>query len=221
MGCDQSEFAELLGVSQAIISQWEKARYLPSNMAIMAIGNLDAHGREWWYKRAGQLNSQIETLRNDLHAFQRSHSSDIAPPDALRISLYHDPVSCGPGREISPHEIDEEIWTPRAWFPSGAKMAAFHATGDSMSPMIEPGYTVFVDRGQRNPRQLVGWMVLAGDGSDVALKWLRQDGKEYVLVPQHVSLSNPVKILLEENVASIWGKVIRWLGEPPKPQKLR
>ena len=55
LGCDQKAFARLLGVSQAIVSQWESGRYKPSPMAMMSIGKLGGADKAYWFKMASGI----------------------------------------------------------------------------------------------------------------------------------------------------------------------
>ena len=54
LGCDQEAFARLLGVSQAIVSQWESGRYTPSAIAMKSIGKLDGADESYWFDMADQ-----------------------------------------------------------------------------------------------------------------------------------------------------------------------
>jgi DNA-binding transcriptional regulator YiaG len=52
MKCKQGEFAQVLGVSQGIVSQWECARYMPSRIALLAIAHIAGSDSAWWFERA-------------------------------------------------------------------------------------------------------------------------------------------------------------------------
>ncbi len=53
MNTDQRSFAKLLGVSQPVLSKWERGEYRPSALALMKIGDISGEDRLWWYEQAG------------------------------------------------------------------------------------------------------------------------------------------------------------------------
>lgn len=89
-----------------------------------------------------------------------------------------------------------------------------------MSPILEPGYIVLVDTGDRDPRRLVNQMVAARADDGVTIKWLRKEKETYILLPNHTSLRHPVRIISPgSDSVSIVGRVVKWIGEPPLPRK--
>lgn len=50
---NQKEFAQIVGVKQPIVSQWESAKYRPSPFALMKMGDLAQDDKLWWYEQAG------------------------------------------------------------------------------------------------------------------------------------------------------------------------
>jgi phage repressor protein C with HTH and peptisase S24 domain len=94
---------------------------------------------------------------------------------------------------------------------------AIRVTGDSMSPILEEGYVVLIDLTQKDPKRLVNEMVAARDSEGgVTIKWLRKIGKYFMLVPQHTSQRHEPQMIESDDDWAVVGKVIRWIGEPPK-----
>lgn len=222
---NQTEFAELLGVSQEIVSHWEKARYLPSPMALMAIGNLAGDEREWWYERAGKLHSQIDVLRHDLRAHLHATDGEYTPRERaereheiISVPLLKDAAAAGEPR-INYDEIEDFLPMPRSLCPHPDSTRCVKVKGSSMLPIIRDGDIAAVDVSRREARELIGDMVAAGNPEGgVTLKWLRKSGSQYLLVPQHTSPRfNPV-VLSEDKRWRIIGRVIWWIGFPP-PKK--
>jgi DNA-binding transcriptional regulator YiaG len=50
---DQRTFAGLVGISQSVLSKWERGKYRPPALALMKIGDISAEDRLWWYEQAG------------------------------------------------------------------------------------------------------------------------------------------------------------------------
>jgi transcriptional regulator with XRE-family HTH domain len=50
---DQRTFASLVGISQPVLSKWERGKYRPPPLALMKIGDISVEDRQWWYEQAG------------------------------------------------------------------------------------------------------------------------------------------------------------------------
>jgi SOS-response transcriptional repressor LexA len=202
----QRQFGLEFGVSQAAIARWESGEDMPPPRALITMGDLAGEPDKWWfYEKAG-------IKRQDASLFM-SHSRG----EEKIVPLLRDAIAAGMGRAID--EAIEDNWPlPKKWFPPGSSIVALKVVGDSMSPLVQEGYIVLIDTSERNPRKLAGQMIAAREGDGVTLKWLRKEGKFYQLVPQHTSRSHPVRIIApgEEEEYGVVGRVIKWIGEPPK-----
>lgn len=53
LGLSQKAFADLIGISQSVLSKWERGIHPPPPAALMRIGDVSKGDREWWYRKAG------------------------------------------------------------------------------------------------------------------------------------------------------------------------
>jgi transcriptional regulator with XRE-family HTH domain len=90
---------------------------------------------------------------NQIKKFEGAEKDDYE-----QIKFFSDPLSLGPGVEIS--EIPPSDYLPflKKWLPKGYKsipdrIVAFPTTGISMKPTIMPGSIVWVDREDVEPRE--------------------------------------------------------------------
>ena len=210
MQADQKSFARLLGVSQAIVSQWENGRYIPSAMALLAIGKLAGDDAPWWYEQAGEDYALDESVAA---SYKQTYRVD---EEENRTILVYGEVGTGPFRCV-PHEAIEKVSVPRAWFSVSAQVIGLLTKGDSMSPLIETGYIALVDRSQTVGSEQVDRIVAVGDGDGVTLKWLRKIGNSYLLVPNNENAENQIIPFTRNH--HIFGRVVRWIGEPIAPSK--
>jgi SOS-response transcriptional repressor LexA len=204
-GWNQTELAEACGVTQALVSLWEKGQGRPGPSAMAKIAQLSVEpDRQWWIQQAGLAGLVNEPIPQGLHRM---------------IPMLRDAAAAGTPRVIEEGGIEFEVPFPVAWLPRAGKLYAIRVAGDSMSPVIEPGTVVIVDVSQREPEKLLGRMVVAREGNGVTVKWLRQDHGTFLLVPQHVSLRHPVRIMSPSSDLSIVGVVVKWISEPPPVRK--
>lgn len=208
-GMNQKPFADEFGVTQAAISNWEKGVDRPSEKALAKLAMMTAN----------------EELRD--YFLQESGISNLVPireisesaPETIAVRLLRDSVAAGTPRALDEHQIDQILRLPKRWFPRSGEIYAVIVSGESMAPIINNGYTVFIDTSRRDPKKLIEKMVAAREGDGVTIKWLRKDGDVYMLVPQHVSPRYPVRVMRPEGDFSIVGEVLKWIGEPPPIRK--
>jgi SOS-response transcriptional repressor LexA len=214
---DQRSFAKELGVSQPVLSKWERGEYKPPPMALAAIARKDYENASWWCEQAGpqfaESLKQVQIIEQTRDELKKKGDRVVWVP------LLHDALAAGFGREISEQDIDREIPFAAALMPHGGKLRALRVSGNSMAPIVEEGYVVVIDMSQQDPRKLVGQMVAAREASGVTIKWLRKDKDLYLLVPQHVSPHIPVRIMREDEDWGIVGVVLKWIGYPPASKK--
>jgi SOS-response transcriptional repressor LexA len=199
----QVQLAEKCSVKQATVARWEKGQDRPPGQALIVMGRLAGEpDKWWWFQEAGLQDADFGSLQSESRY-------------AL-IPLLKDSIAAGIGRIVTESEIDNYLTFPKEWMPQRTSLTALKVRGDSMSPIIESGYIVLVDTSQRDPKSLIGDMVVAREGDALTVKWLRKEASFYQLVPQHTSIRHPVRILTEGQDFGIVGKVVKWIGEPPK-----
>jgi SOS-response transcriptional repressor LexA len=212
LGLTQAQFAERCEVKQATVAGWEKdeGNDRPGPVALVRIARLAPESeRDWWHERA------------QLKEFTDAYAPRSA--SVLRVPLFKDKIAAGAGREIANTESERDLAFPKEWFPSGSKIVALQVEGDSMAPLIMSGYYVLIDVAETDIKRLVGHMVAARAPHGCTVKWLRKWGKFYQLMPQHVSEDYPAPIISEENwdEYGIIGRVVRWIGEPKPPGRVK
>lgn len=217
LGADQKAFARLLGVSQAIVSQWESGRYMPSAMALMAIGRIDSVNKRFWFEKAGHEYAVIEDLldvyKKEHPGWEQGASSSRSVP-LLRLS--DAPMELG---EIKPEHIERVITVPKYWLPPDGEMAAFNVEDDSMAPLLEPNFTVFVDISKRDPKKLLDKMVLAKDDEGVKIRWLIRDLGMYLLMPQDTQRHRMTELNTQKSHCVV-GEVVKYIGHPTRSKEV-
>jgi len=90
------------------------------------------------------------------------------------IPLLRDPVSLGPGLEISENDIEGTCLIHTSKLRRGGEYQAIKVKGDSMIPVLSDGDIVAVDVKQRNPRELNNKIVVAKiSEQEVTIKLLK------------------------------------------------
>jgi SOS-response transcriptional repressor LexA len=203
----QAELAAHCGISQTIVSQWESGtRNIATEHLISISKAAPLEERAFWLEQAG-----VEVHQGgSTSVFIEALGSDFQ-----MIPLLKDAVAAGTPRAIDEKEIERKLPMPRKWIPGG-KIIAMRVKGDSMAPIILDGHIVLVDVSERDPKKLIEQMVAAREDNGVTIKWLRKDGPLFMLVPQHTSKRHPVRIMKPSDDFAIVGKVVMWLGMPPK-----
>lgn len=204
LGKNQGEFGRMLGVSQSAVSNWEIGTDVPAPRILAALAEMtaDIALRSELLDRAGfkEVKAAVPQQREDLRS----------------IPLLSDPAAAGTNRVIDEREIEKHLLLPREWFHRGGELFALKIKGDSMAPIIDDGYIVIVDTGQRDPKKLLNRMVAARDGDGVTIKWLRRDVGVYLLLPQNISPRHQVRVLSSDAGHGIVGEVVKWIGEPSR-----
>lgn len=216
MKMNQREFAQLFEnpddprkpLSAMAISNWETGKDQPNHKALAKLAALtaDADAKEVLLKEIG------------IGGFLSKTATVISAP-VREIRLLRDAVAAGTPRAVDEKETEQLLAFPKSWFTPGGELYALHVSGDSMAPIVNDGYIVIVNTGQRDPKKLIERMVAAREGDGITIKWLRRDGDLYLLVPQHVSTRHPVRVMRPEGDFSIVGAVVKWIGEPPQIRK--
>ncbi|MBN9618090.1 MAG: helix-turn-helix domain-containing protein [Acidobacteriales bacterium] len=204
MGESQRAFARTLGVTQGAIAQWESGLTSPSSMALMSIARIDPSNKRYWYEKAGQFYADVEQT---VDAYREMFEID---KESNRTILHYGKIAGGEFR-AAPDQAIAKLSFPNKWLPRPVQPISFTVEGDSMSPLIESGYIVLIDRYQTDPAKLVDRIIAASNGEGLTVKWLRKIGENYFLMPNNSI--HPIIPFTEHH--KIIGRVIKWIGEPP------
>ncbi|HEY1767798.1 MAG TPA: S24 family peptidase, partial [Terracidiphilus sp.] len=223
LGMRQVAFAERLGVDQGTVSKWERGKTRPTSEAFVRLAGLAQGVEKLFFLEEAGLPEEFLDGKPMLPELRDAAAATVADAlardsgEIVEIPLLRDPVAAGNPRAINERDIQARVPFLRRWLPRGGKLFAFRVTGDSMAPIVNEGYTVIIDAEQRDPKHLVGQMVAAREDDGVTIKWLRKDKDIYLLVPQHVSIRIPVRIMRPSEDWGIVGVVVKWVGSPPPP----
>jgi SOS-response transcriptional repressor LexA len=229
-GLTQTVFAAKMGITQATVSLWLSGRTRPEPEKFFRMGKL--WGNSSFYSEmllqaqeglggAFQVPGLERAVRNEL-AHGASKGKGVTRDDdspVVRVPLLKDAAAAGNPRQIEAHQIREHIPLPEFLCPHPDQTVCVPVDGDSMSPILEPGYIVAIDMAQSERKRLHGQMVAARDPEGgVTIKWLRKVGKDEMLIPQHTSKRHQPTIITrfgeQESGWSVVGKVIWWIGMP-------
>ncbi len=204
-GWSQTEFAEAIGVTQSLVSLWERGDSRPTASALVKIAEFaDDAQRALWVTEAGLSRMAVAEDEDGVR----------------RVPVLKDAAAAGTPRAVDPSNVEYYVALPTAWLPRNGKLVALHVAGDSMAPLVNDGYIVIVNTAQRVADVLLGHMVAARDGEGgVTIKWLRRDEGHYFLIPQNTSERHPIRMLRDEGNWSIVGEVVKIIGDPPAPKR--
>ncbi|HZU33734.1 MAG TPA: LexA family transcriptional regulator [Candidatus Angelobacter sp.] len=200
-GLTQAELGRKCGVDQGAVAKWEAGKLQPNGRAIGVLAALAGDPDKWWWLEQIGINRSILGVPVD-------------PSDIVEVPLFKDRISAGPGWIMDERNIDGFLKLPRDWVPHARHVRAAKVVGDSMSPIIQSGFTVLIDTADRDHKLLLRKMVAAREGDEITIKWLRQEGKFYQLVPEHPTDRNRVRILTADKDVAIIGRIIMWIGSP-------
>jgi SOS-response transcriptional repressor LexA len=155
LNVDQKSFARLLGISQAIVSQWESGKYVPSPMALMAIGKLEGADRGWWAEQAGPSFARADEAVRPVAKIAKKADRTVG------VRLFANPAGAGRGQWSDREDVVGEVRIPRDLCPNAEETACYRLAGDSMYPTIHDGALFAVDGGQKELRRLGGRIVAA------------------------------------------------------------
>jgi SOS-response transcriptional repressor LexA len=224
----QRAFAAKLNVTQASVSLWilGKSEPKPEHYFRMARIWPESTTIPFLLKRASDISGAFQVPGLDKMLGQSKKPAQSTRQvkfgrfsnEPVEIPLLKDAAAAGTPRQLQEREIDDVLPMPGSLCPHPDKIVCIRVEGDSMSPVLEPGYIVAVDTAQTDRARLYNQMVAARDPEGgVTIKWLRRSGKNAVLVPQHTSRRHPIIMLGPEEEESGWhivGKVLWWIGMP-------
>lgn len=217
LGITQVTLAQRLQIKQASVSRWETGEAKPTASNFMALAEMAPAGelREFFHSLAERA-AGVKIDRGDQPVGKKG-PRPVPSEGVARIPLLKDSAAAGSPRQLDERAISIYIEFPAQWCPKAQHCIAIKVTGDSMSPTLEEGFIVFIDLSQKDPKRLVNEMVAARDGEGgVTIKWLRKVGNYFMLVPQHTSQRHQPQMIETDDDWAIIGRVIKWVGEPPK-----
>jgi SOS-response transcriptional repressor LexA len=220
LGITQVVLAKRLEVKQPSVSGWEIGEYKPTAANFFALAEMAPAGelRDYFHSMAERV-AGLKLDRGDQPSGKKG-PQPVAQEGFARVPLLKDSAAAGSPRQLDERAIESYIEFPAAWCPKPQNCVAIRVTGDSMSPILEEGYVVLIDLTQKDPKRLVNEMVAARDSEGgVTIKWLRKIGKYFMLVPQHTSQRHEPQMIESDDDWAVVGKVIRWIGEPPKSKR--
>ena len=225
----QAEFALALGVGQGNVSKWEHGTNRPLPDIFVKIAALvPGPDKFFFWEEAGLPSEYFEgtaekTMPTELvRATTKVIAQSFAPvgdranktADAALVPLLSGAAAAGNPRAIDATDVEEYLPYPKKLLPSGGTIVAVRVAGDSMAPLVNEGYTVLIDLTDRDPKKLVGKMVVAHNGEGVTVKFLRKDKEHFLLVPYNVSPRHEVMVFRPKDGWTIIGSVVSWIGKP-------
>jgi len=148
---------------------------------------------DWLHKVSKALGVQPYELFADeplvpYSKVRDEHAQLGLPADNFEsIKLFDDPLSLGPGNEISEIPPSEYLPFLKRYLPRGYKsdpdrIVAFPTTGNSMRPTINSGSIIWIDRKDVEPKEgeiYAFWLV---DSHAVTVKRLIKHSKRYCII---------------------------------------
>jgi transcriptional regulator with XRE-family HTH domain len=119
---------------------------------------------------------------------REEHAAAYLIPDHFeKIKLFEDPLSLGPGNEISEIPPSDYIPFMKKYLPRGYKsdpdrIVAFPTAGISMRPTINPGSIVWIDRKDVQPKEGEIYAFWLADRHAVTVKRLIKINKRYCII---------------------------------------
>lgn len=80
---DQRTFASLIGISQPVLSKWERGEYRPPALALMKIGDLSIVDRRWWYEQAGPQFAERLSDKAESTTLEQKREETALDPELL------------------------------------------------------------------------------------------------------------------------------------------
>ena len=209
LGLTRLQAARRLGVSKTAVSNWELSvnepkREIYGRMAEEA----NVSDKKWFFTKLGLSETNAASLTGS----QRDSDGD---EDSIEIKVFK---SAGAGVFRSIDETPDHVVSfPRAWLTTTQKLVGLVVAGDSMSPLIETGFIVIVDRTRRTAATALNHIVAASDGVGVAIKYLVERDGGYWLTPHNMNIDNrPTPVGPSTRII---GVVVKWIGQPVAPRK--
>ena len=215
----QEQLARRIDVTKKTVAEWEQGRQPPSPERLLQLAKLAPPGdlRHWLTRHALIRIGATSNLVLEALLKGRTEGPGPLPGGELRVvapvdsserlralegldhyspvPLLHDAAAAGPPRAIAESDIEGYVLVPYGWCPDTQNFSCLRVRGDSMTPILNDGAIVGIDRTQRDPAMLQQQMVAARYEDGVTIKWLeRQPDGALLLVPEnktHPTLTLP------------------------------
>jgi SOS-response transcriptional repressor LexA len=238
LGLSQSAFGARLHYSAMAVSRWETGKQEPTSRCLIQLGNLAGQPDCWtFWSRAGLRSSDLRHAlpgaRSPEHmaaldGFEIVRAGADAkrkrPKGAPKVRLVAVPLlnaaagtmgqSATPFFDLDSATGDDVIATPAFWCPHPEETQCLRVEGTSMSPLINDGDIVAVDRSQTDPDELNQKIVVAGH-RDLGLflaRFISADGVQ--LLESENREFSPLTVE-KDRKWQIVGKVLWWIRKGP------
>lgn len=152
-GWSQSDLAKRAQVSQGAISQLENGTS-ENTRHLSAIAKALGVATEYLTDGKELLSEQTESLSN--YVLVGGDGADINSDEYVMVNQYDVQGSCGNGALIGDVTVKGGLVFKRDWLDriggSGDNLATIYAQGDSMSPTIEDGQVLLIDKTATQPQ---------------------------------------------------------------------
>jgi transcriptional regulator with XRE-family HTH domain len=231
-GLSVEAFARSIGVSHMTVYRWETgANHLFKPSHLSALVDMAPQERKWLFlERLGISRDQLiegakasgSPINVEMSVSAPSSASaaklEKRRDDLIAVGVLRDAAAAGQPRFINEKDIESFILVPNSkeFAPHPSSLIAVKIKGDSMSPFLDDGYIAVIDTAETSRKSLYNEMVAARDpDGGVTIKWLRNNGKEEILMPQHTAIRHQPVIISGNDDWKIIGKVVWWVGKPP------
>ena len=208
-----TKFAKKIGVDYMTVTKWENGASIPDAVNLSKLGKVIGFSVQ-------QLLDIIEGRQTDIY---KKQSNVLAQDSDLIIKIPIIDMKVGAGNGCTPNDLEviNLIEFPRSWFKQNFSsdpnfvhalivsgdpnfVHALIVSGDSMSPTLNNGDLVLIDR--QDIEITIGMYVFRYEG-DIFVKRLSRFGKEIQIISDNPSYP-PFTISLSAQDFEVCGKVI-------------
>lgn len=208
-GLKQAQLAEICGVSQVAVSQWERSEgaAVPTSKALVKLSELASEDdRQWWRDLAAEQSGFDAGVNNPLEIVP-SHEKTIT------VALVKIASKVGILGQMKNEDVEQYLTFPASWFPGGGIIRATRVKGNLNHPHVEGGLIALIDISRRDPDRMVGSVVATHSTSGIRMSYLSKDGDVYMLQPVMDEPNRQARILRMTGENSIVGQVLKWIGD--------
>jgi phage repressor protein C with HTH and peptisase S24 domain len=196
-----TKFARKIGVDYMTVTKWENGLSVPDAVNLSKLGKVIGFSVQ-------QLLDIIEGRQADIY---KKQSNVLASDNEQIIKIPLIDMRVGAGNGCTPNDsvVTNLIEFPRSWYKQNFSsdpnfVHALIVSGDSMSPTLNNGDLVLIDR--QDLEITVGMYVFRYEG-DIFVKRLSRFGKEIQIISDNPSYP-PFTISLGSQDFEVCGKVI-------------
>ena len=178
-GLTQEQLGKAIGLTHATINRLENGK---QNVTLDVLEKISKHLKIETYSLFSKsyLVPYLE-VREEQASYHTAHE------EMENIKFFEDPLSLGPGYEISEIPPSEFLPFMKRLLPRGYKsdpdrIVAFPTSGISMKPTIFPGSIVWIDRKDIQPKEGEIYAFWLSDRNAVTVKRLIKINKRYCII---------------------------------------